>query len=838
MIKDFKKRDIAYLWLLVIAFLVIVFVISNTMYLYGSQLDWNAEHASVPDYFRTLFYSTKDLFPDFAANIGSGQNIYNLSYYGFLSPIIMVSYLMPKVSMSTFIIVSTILCVIISAILLYLFLRKKNYSSEVSFVATFIYIMSSSVTLHSHRHIMFINYMPFLILGLYGVDKKLEQNKGWLLSLSVFLMIMTSYYFSIGGIVTLVIYGIFKYLSKRNKMTLKDFFKTEFSFLIPIIIGILASSIIIFPTFATLLNNRADSNIHLTLKDILFPNMNTSYILYDSYGLGLGAIAIPAIIAFFKKKKENLFLGITLSLLVLFPICNYILNGTMYIDAKTLIPFLPLYILTIAEFLKNIFTKTINFKLFIPVLLIVSGFVMLNDYKVEWYLLEIGIILMSIILYNKLDKKLFIMIPVMASAFIMCLSVNKTDNLVLKYTANLNEAEIGGLIKDVTDNEEDIVRIANDFDISETVDKTYGNKRYYQSTIYSSISNQEYNRFYFDVMNNNIPSRNRALTVTTNNIMSLLFTNNKYLITRNKALQGYEQVSVNDSGIYTYKNENVLPLGFATSNVMSYEDFAKLNNPTKQEALLNVIVADVISNNNFGSSVKKENIDFREILEGDKVKVEDDESITIETAETLKYTYELPSTLQDKILFIRFKMNYVQSCSEGDLLIKINNVKNKLTCKTWKYYNGNEVFDFVLAEKDLKDLTISLTKGHYNLSDFEVYSLDYATIENVNTKVDTFHIDSEKTKGDIIYGNIEVTKTGYFMATIPYDKGFVIKVDDKEIKYEKVDEAFIGFKIEEGNHSIKIEYKAPLKDISLFLSGIGIITFFIVTFLENRRRIQ
>ena len=47
-------------------------------------------------------------------------------------------------------------------------------------------------------------------------------------------------------------------------------------------------------------------------------------------------------------------------------------------------------------------------------------------------------------------------------------------------------------------------------------------------------------------------------------------------------------------------------------------------------------------------------------------------------------------------------MNKKSSCSKGDLAIKINNVKNTLTCSSWKYYNGNETFEFVLAEKDLK----------------------------------------------------------------------------------------------------------------------------------------
>mgnify|MGYP004538760055 FL=1 len=833
--KNFKKRDIAYLWILALSFLVLVFVVSNTMYLYGSQLDWYAEHVTIPEYFRTLFYHTKDLFPDFAANIGSGQNIYNLSYYGLLSPITLISYLLPNVNMTNYMIISTIITVIISTILLYIFLKNKNYSSETCFVASFIFIMSASITLHSHRHIMFINYMPFLLLGFLGVDKKFASKRSWLLTLSIFLMIMTSYYFSIGGIFTLIIYGIYKYLASTNKVTLKSFIKTGLNFLFPFIIAIISASIIILPTLATIVNNRAASNITISLKDLLLPTINTEYLLYDSYGLGLTAIAVPALINFFKNKKENFFLAITLSLLIIFPIFNYILNGTMYIDSKTLIPLLPLYILVIAEFIENTFAKKINYKVLIPILLICSLIIYFHKYKEILYLIDIVILVIFIFIYNKSNKKILLIIPIILTTLVSAYNINKSDELVLKYTTKENEKIVKNSLNEITENDHDFYRISNDLDISETVNKIYNNINYYQSTIYSSVSNQIYNEFYFDIINNNIPSRNRALTVTTGNIMSLMLTNNKYIISRNKALQGYELLS-SENGLNIYKNDNTMPLGFATSNIMSYEDFNRLPYAVKEEALLKLIVTDSESKNNFATSMKKVDLKLEDLFNSANAEISS-ETVKITTDETLKLKYTLPADIQNKILFIRFKMNHKQTCSEGDQVIRINNVKNKLTCSSWKYYNNNETFDYVLAEQDLKELTISIYQGKYELSDFEIYSLDYATIEQASSKVDKLVIDKNKTIGDIIEGNIEVTEDGYFMATIPYDSNFVIKVDNKKVAYEKVDEAFIGFKISKGNHQIKIEYKAPLKNLSLLLSFIGIIMFVLVSFLESRRKI-
>ena len=52
-------------------------------------------------------------------------------------------------------------------------------------------------------------------------------------------------------------------------------------------------------------------------------------------------------------------------------------------------------------------------------------------------------------------------------------------------------------------------------------------------------------------------------------------------------------------------------------------------------------------------------------------------------------------------------------------------------------------------------------------------------------------------------------KDGYFVTSIPFDKGFKITVDNKKIKPLKINKAFLGFKLEEGKHNISIEYIAP-----------------------------
>lgn len=53
---------------------------------FGANVDWISQHSVFPEYFRQQFYETGQIFPEFAANIGGGQNIYHFAYYGLYNP--------------------------------------------------------------------------------------------------------------------------------------------------------------------------------------------------------------------------------------------------------------------------------------------------------------------------------------------------------------------------------------------------------------------------------------------------------------------------------------------------------------------------------------------------------------------------------------------------------------------------------------------------------------------------------------------------------------------------------------------------------------------------------
>lgn len=820
MIKINKKDKLNLIIMTVIFCLIIIFILRNGN-LYGSILDWNTQHSVIPEYFRSLFYKTLNIFPDFALNLGSGQNIYNYSYYGLFNPVIIISYFLPFISMKSYIQISSILLVYSSVILFYYFLRRNKVNENVSLLSSVVFLTASPLLFHSHRHIMFMNYMPFLILALIGVDKYFEKDNSKLLCISTVLIILMSYYYSIPAIISIVIYGVYKYIKLNKKITVKSFFKDGFRFLIPIMIAILISCILLVPTFYAILIGRLPNDINISLSDLLVPRINVKYLMYNAYGVGLTSISLLALInLFFDKKRENRFLLICLSSLIIFPFINYLLNGTMYIDAKVLIPFLPLYTLVISYMFDKISTKKIDLRKLVIASLAVLFLIYVgkSSYGNYFYIDFIFSLTLIIIATKTNTKYLFKVLTIVLLVIYSCAG-NSKDTLVSRKDINSSEN---------VNQEKLIKKIPKGYDHTtlynlklENVNNIYGNLNIYSDYLYSSTGNANYNLFMFDTFEVPMQSRNRLIISANKDLMYLMFSNNRYIIGDNVDITGYKEIDkIGDTKLY--ENTDVLPFMYVSYNYYNKTDFSKKSFPYNNEILLNNVVVNEKTNNEFKTSIKETFIRQSDIKYMDPSIINNGDRITVKK-DNSRMLIDIPEVARNKILFVSFNLE-PQSCKVGDLLVNINGNTNKLTCREWKYYNGNTTFNYVISGDTSNKVEVTFSKGMYKIDNLKIYYMDYNDIKDINKKVTKVDIDS-KTKGDKICASVETEKDGYFVTTLPYDKGFTIKVDNKKIDYEKVNIAYVGFKISKGKHNIVIEYKAPFKIVGLIMSFIGIIVY-------------
>ncbi len=548
-IKKYKK-DILSNIIFILTFICIYFLLTKNTYLFASRIDFKYQHYLIPEYFRTLFYSTHDLFPDFALNLGSGQNIYYLSYYGLFNPFVLLSYLFPHINMINYMITINCSIVLLSTSLFYFFLRKNNFNEKTSFITAFLFLMSGPLIFHAKRHIMFINYFPFLILGLYGIDNYFQKKNTTLLTISIILIILTSYYFSIPSLIVLFLYSLYKFLKQEKKTTLKQIILHSLKISIPFILGILTTTILTLPTLYTLLTGRTPSNTPISLKELLTPSL-TSNLFYSPYTLGLTFISLIALLHFtYRGKKETKYLSITCLLILIFPIFNYTLNGTLYMNAKSLIPFIPLVLILVAQYLSPYLLQKIN------------------------------------------KKQILILTYLILSSFLLCLHTNFDDKLMKKQEINNSEYNtITEFINHITEEDKSFYRINTSLLEENNINKVT-NIHEYKTTIYSSTSNQNYLTSYNTILKNPLPNRNKFMIASSTNLLSQIYLNEKYIITKDTLGLDLELLSEKND-IKLYKNNNTLPLGYATNQIISKEQYQAIEYPNNIIAILNNIIINI-----------------------------------------------------------------------------------------------------------------------------------------------------------------------------------------------------------------------------------------------------
>ena len=799
--KSLNKKDKLNLVIIIITFLIFILIITRFTNYYGSLLDWEAQHIAIPNTIRTLFYQNFNLFPDFILNIGAGQNIYYLSYYGLFNPYILISYFLPFIKMVDFISVIGMLIPIISAILTYIWLRKR-YDEKISFMTTILFIFSMSLSFHSHRHIMFINYMPFLILGLFGIDKKYDKNESSLLVISIFLIAISSFYYSISSYLVLIIYYIFKYLEKEEKIVIKDLFFKLLNLSLNFIHGILLSSIVLLPTAAVILNGREKTSVAINFIETLIPKINLLYFLYNPYGVGLTLISIVAIIySLISKDLKYKFLSIILFLIMLFPVFNYILNALMYIDAKILIPFLPLIILVIANFLSKLTKNLISDKELIFIMLITAISIINSTMYIY-----IDLIVLSIVffLYKKF-KKDFILHSIMFLVITVSVIFSLNDPLVDKKTFDKDYQSLKNIVNYIKKNDKSLYRIAIDYKNEAFINQIFDNSEVLISTIYSSLNNKNYSNFYYEELLNNIKHRNRVITTTTLSDYYLSSLSNKYIVTKTNLINKKLIKKIDNYNIYL--NEEYKPMFYFSNNLISEEYYDKLKYYQKPLSLMNY---DVVKEAKNEIDLKIEKINDINLVKTGEYLEEKDK----------KYSINLGKV---KTLFVRINMYDSPSCKSKDTYIDINNIRNKLTCKSWKYHNKNYTFDY-LTTSDV--LNIKIKKGKYYIKDYEIYEIkDFNILKQKELNVEY--------KDSLFTSKVSLKEDGYFITSIPYDKGFKAYIDKKEVEVEKVNKAFVGFKVPKGEHSIVLKFTSPLKKESLIITFISFIVYLYLLWKEK-----
>lgn len=809
--------------------------------IFGAKVDWLSQHSVLPDYFRQQFYATGKLFPEFAANLGGGQNIYHFAYYGLYSPLILPSYLLPFVKMSDYIMAVSITGLTASVLLFYYWLKSRKTDTGTAFILSLMFLLAGPMIGQYSGQIMFVDYMPFLCLALIGVDRYFEQEKSGLFTVSVFLMIMTSFYFSIGGMLSLVLYGLHRYFEQRegNRVAVRSFLRDGLCFVRSMILAVLMSGFFLVPTALALTGGRSKEQ-NTSFASFFIPQITVERFAYSIYGIGLTTLVITVLLTglLYRKVYEKVLTYGCVIVLVI-PVFAYLLNGGLYIRDKVFIPFLPLLCYLIGIYLEKCRKKELSFIAGIVPYIITTIFVYIarNQFvskgigKSIWKVLlaESILFLICYVLYCALKRyhKETKEILMLALPSVICLAVTmntfyqmKPDRYVSRklyrdVTGEQNRQAVKEALKDDgyyrteqkgsdDENAADLNRI---WDVEQNI-----------TSIYSSAYNPDYHTFRQKTFGLEEPFRNGMMQSVSKNPVFQRMMGVRYIVS-DSDVPGYTLVKkCGTTGIY--QNKDAAPVMYATDRVMTEEEYKKLAFPYNQTAFLEYAVV--------GEHTESSDQNIMTAYEPVSLKMANNRTTGGAEQKTIQQEG------QKQILFLRFRVDNAHP--NKDVAVWINGIRNKLSAKDHVYYNENKTFTYAVPLKDGEDnISVTFGKGKYRLRHVQAYlgSLPERSELLYQSEI---QVNKKQTEDNVIQGTIHVKKDGWFITSIPYDKHFKIYIDGKETEIQKVNTAFLGCKIESGNHEVKIIYHAPGTTTGKVLSLIGIAGFVLVLVQEKRKQ--
>ena len=828
--------------------------------LYGSACDWFAQHVSIAETMRQTFLAEGTLFPG-QLPLGGGSNIYDFAYYGYLRPDVLIACLLPSVPMETIIEVYSIIGYICAVLLFYLLLKKMKASDEAALLGGVLFLCAGCF-FQIHRQIMFINYMPYLLGALLCVLHYHKTGKKAVLILMMVLIELHSYYYAISCL--LVIYLFWLYTAEWKTGWLGRFWGLTWRYALVVLTSVAMAGILLLPSAASILSCAGTKDGGTASRNPFEFNLGFGSLLYSGYGLGLTLVVLLLLLLALCRKKSRILAGFLLFTLVcgLVPL---ILNGFLYNRAKILIPFTPLVLLVAVETLMDFWQERRRPPILVLLPVFVATYLQYRSYRVIWVWADLALVIqLFVILYLRGRQRQvsgvfrLAIIAMCICIFSYAILLHRNDEMIEKgdtVTSNFGKEELAEFYQD------DSYRFDTLFHPYQHSNRlvAYGAGR---TSMYTSTANVRYSHFFYDEIQNPIGNNNRVGLFDRANPFFQYLMGVRYLEANENVLPvGYEIRQQKGYAVLA-EREDVLPLCYGTTELLSEDAYRKLHFPENLEALT---ARSVVAGENRSQETDEETqktdeqsqkTDVQsqkadELIRGDsrfeshfeELSMKEGQDYEIQQISKKKYTITPKEAIMGKILAVTFR---VEPKSESAVLITINGITNKLSGASAAYPNGNKNFTYILSSpKPMEEFTVK-TSGSYEISDVHVYSMDAAYLGNRTVypleeqsgktvadaaeqeerdepeDIDAFGPASGKPAGrTVASGSITMPEDGYFVTSYPYQSGYRAYVDGKAQEIEKVNTAFVGFPLEAGTHEIRLTYEPPLQKAGMVLSAVG-----------------
>ena len=763
----------------------------------------------------------------YSFNFGIGIPIFRNFFNYLSSPFNLLLLLFKRTSMLS--VYSIIICLkgVVSSICIYLLLKKKLGDKFILVPISLMYAFSSYYIAY-HWNIMWMDGISFLPLVVLGIESLVDNNKSLLYIFSLALVIYCNYYIGFIICIFCVLYFIM-YLFTSDKYNKKQLVNKTIRFILSsICVGLLCSFFLIPLVFSMKSISATES---INIPSSLYYKFGAGEFLFNHFSfikstvihsdisntpnISCGILSLLLIIPFIFNKKISIRVKIGyLSLLVILGISFFIpaLDYFWHIchvpnDLPYRFSFLYSFILIIISAYSITNIKYVNkWFVFLSGFIVLISIVYLNitgyHYIKTIYIISNYVLVVLYLLYYLiyvLSKKE--LLPVIFTTVTVIISILITINI------NWNmDAKVDDYYSDYNDKKSVINKIYKKdkgiYRIGEEEIFTYDDSVWYGFRGLNSFSSMEYENVAILMNKLGYPGNeiNSYYYRKGNKIGEILF-NIKYAFYRD----------YNDNKIKYYELPYDSGLMFKVNKEI-YDWKLLGNNPFE-------IQSDFINKSYKVSGVYKK----LEPIQTETLYNENNEIITKYTYESKNFDYYVYSSNFDLFdgMIIGNNLYY-----KGDY--ELNSEVFEEDSYTRNEYNE---FYIINGEKEGDYFDIYVLSRNEEIAPY-VYEIDESKLELFDNNIVKNIVKIDSFNEHSITGTIKADDSGVIYTSIPYDRGWNVYIDGKKVKTNVIGNALLGFDIEEGVHSIKLEYHIPYSYLGIIIS---LSSFIIIIYLERKK---
>jgi uncharacterized membrane protein YfhO len=858
------------LFVLLLSIFILCKISLSGFYYFSSLGDTKEQYVHFFNHFYDYIHNGE--LPFWSWEYGMGGSFWNdFGYYMLGDIFIWPMFLFPKSLFPALFLPMTIIKMLLMSLGAYWFFKKTGVREHWSFLGALIYPFAGYHFDYFYTHYFFINatvYFPFLLLG---YERILQNKKPGLFILVVLLASIGNFYLMFLLSIGLLIFAVFRYFHQETvKKSLKGFLFFHLRLGLSYLAGLGLSMPFFLPSVFSYLESNAQARSGPSFDTMLTFEETMQRILITGGMHYLVFAIVPLLLIGFKKRLSLLFLCVFLWTTIQFPLLTSTIGGFSKPEELRgffIINLLSLFIAVHA--LNNLKNNVLHFSLLIAGSALISIWLWHNPisrYSETLFIFPgiwmLGLFVAQMLNQYNFKKLIYLVSSLLCVGYSVTIGYSFITDLIAKtnntnitsikhqgvwstipllnkktYETSYENESLESMLNEVEKQDPNFYRLVPNIHGVTAINSslTYDYKGFYS---YQSLIPWKQQKFEMDVLAQPIRSFNLIRGFGNSTYLTSIFSN-KYYISQNvnnPKLYGY-QLKNTFGDIKVFENEHFLPLGFVYDNAISTEQFLSLPVYLREQAMLQYAIKDdvpFIENLTFNNYVIsdtndiKANVKSQRVKNGLKINAEKPFEIKIPAPVTIKgqlyvYAHLLPNTPHKGITInaksdILGELKYSKNMSGGSFVLSQYHYEKTV---------DEVLFRFGEADKNTKEITLSISPGEYIIKDIKVLLDPMDNYKKQIKKLNDNSLENLKYNSNSLSGTLKTKKDGTLFLSIPYNKGWTAKIDGEKKDIFPAHYTYSGISVTPGTHKFELYFVPPGLIQGILINVITIITLII-----------